>query len=93
LSVFSCTARSAAVQGHPPGPEAEQKFFTRIPQQHRDLTDIKKWTLRKTAAGRNATAAACIFLGKDKPRQMLVGVLIAELAVAPPLFRMNSLPA
>jgi hypothetical protein len=26
-------------------------------------------------------AAACLFLGKDKPRQVLVGLLIAELAV------------
>jgi hypothetical protein len=37
-----------------PGPEAEQKFFTRIPQQCRDLTDLKKWTVRKTAADKNA---------------------------------------
>jgi hypothetical protein len=30
----------------------------------------------------HAIAAACIFLGKDKPRQVLVGLLIAELTVA-----------
>jgi hypothetical protein len=30
----------------------------------------------------HAIAAACIFLGKDKPRQVFVGLLIAELAVA-----------
>jgi hypothetical protein len=29
----------------------------------------------------HAIAAACIFIGKDKPRQVLVGLLIAELAV------------
>jgi hypothetical protein len=39
----------------PPGPEAGQKFFTRTPQQCRDLTDLKKWTFRKTAADKNAT--------------------------------------
>jgi hypothetical protein len=38
-----------------PGPEAEQKFFTRIPQHCRDLTDFKKWPVRKTAADKNAT--------------------------------------
>jgi uncharacterized membrane protein YjgN (DUF898 family) len=30
----------------------------------------------------HAIAAACIFIGKDKPMQVLVGLLIAELAVA-----------
>jgi hypothetical protein len=55
LSVFSCTARSVEVQGHPPGPEAEQKFFTRIPQQCGDLTDLKKWIVRKTAPDKNTT--------------------------------------
>jgi hypothetical protein len=55
LSVFSCTARSVEVQGHHPGPEAEHKFFARIPQQCRDLTDLKKWTVRKRAADKNAT--------------------------------------
>jgi hypothetical protein len=55
LSVFSCTAHSIEVQGHPPGPEAEQKFFTRTPQQCMDLTDLKKWTVRKTTADKNAT--------------------------------------
>jgi hypothetical protein len=39
----------------PPGLEAEQQFLTRIPQQCRDLTDLKKWTVRKTAAEKNAT--------------------------------------
>jgi hypothetical protein len=29
----------------------------------------------------HAIAAACIFIGKDKPRQVLVGLLIAELDV------------
>jgi hypothetical protein len=55
LSVFSCTARSVEVQGHSPGPETEQKFFTRIPQQCRNLTDLKKWTVRKTTTDKNAT--------------------------------------
>jgi hypothetical protein len=55
LSVFSCTARSVEVHGHPPGPKAEQKFFTRIPQQWKDLTEVKKGTVRKTAAHKNAT--------------------------------------
>jgi hypothetical protein len=48
-------ARSVEVQGHSPGQEAEQKFFTRFPQQCRDLTDLKKWTVRKTTADKNAT--------------------------------------
>jgi hypothetical protein len=48
-------ARSVEVQGYPPGPDAEQKFFTRIPRQCRDLTDLKKWTVRKTTADKNAT--------------------------------------
>jgi hypothetical protein len=39
----------------PPGPEAEQKFFTRIPKQCMDFTDLKKWTVRNTAADKNAT--------------------------------------
>jgi hypothetical protein len=39
----------------PPGPEAEWKFFTRIPQQCRDFTDLKKWTVRETTADKNAT--------------------------------------
>jgi hypothetical protein len=30
----------------------------------------------------HAIATACIFLGKDKPRQVFVGLLITELAVA-----------
>jgi hypothetical protein len=30
----------------------------------------------------HAIIAACIFLGKDKPRQVFVGLLIAELAIA-----------
>jgi hypothetical protein len=30
----------------------------------------------------HAIAAACIFLGKDKPRQVFVGLLITELTVA-----------
>jgi cytochrome c biogenesis factor len=30
----------------------------------------------------HAITTACIFLGKDKPKQVLVGLLIAELAVA-----------
>jgi hypothetical protein len=38
-----------------PGPETEQKFFTRIPQQCRNLTDFKKWTVRKTIADKSAT--------------------------------------
>jgi hypothetical protein len=41
LFVFSCTARSVEVQGHPPGPDPEHKFFTRIPQQCMNLTDLK----------------------------------------------------
>jgi hypothetical protein len=45
-------SRSRAIA---PGPEAEQNFFTRISQQCRDLTDLKKWTVRKTAADKNAT--------------------------------------
>jgi hypothetical protein len=48
-------ARSVEVQGHPPGPEGEQKIFTRIPQQCRDLTDLEKLTVRKMAADKNAT--------------------------------------
>jgi hypothetical protein len=55
LSDFSCTICSVEVEGHPPGPEAEQKFFTRIPEQCMDSTDLKKLTIRKTAAGKNAT--------------------------------------
>jgi hypothetical protein len=49
---WTAASRSRAI---PPVPEAEQKFFTRIPQQCRDLTDLKKWTVRKTAADKNAT--------------------------------------
>jgi hypothetical protein len=45
-------SRSRAIR---PGPEAEQKFFTRIPQQCMDLTDLKKWTFRNTAADKNTT--------------------------------------
>jgi hypothetical protein len=45
-------SRSRAI---PPGPEAEQKFFTRIPRQCRDLTGLKKWTVRKTTADKNDT--------------------------------------
>jgi hypothetical protein len=54
---LSSHARLAASRSRaiPPGPEAEQKFFTRIPQQCRDLTDLKKWTVRRTAADKNAT--------------------------------------
>jgi hypothetical protein len=55
LSVFVCTVRSVEVQGHPPGPEAGQRFFTRIPQQCRDLIDLKKWTVHRTAADKNTT--------------------------------------
>jgi hypothetical protein len=55
LSVFStrlAASRSTAIL---PGPEAEQKFFTRIREQCMDFTDLKKWTVRKTTAGKNAT--------------------------------------
>jgi hypothetical protein len=54
---LSSYARLAAsrFRAIPSGPEAEQKFFTRISQQCMDLTDLKKWTVRKTAADKNAT--------------------------------------
>jgi hypothetical protein len=41
--------------GRSTGPEAEQRFFTVIPQQSRDLPGLKKWTIRKTAADKNTT--------------------------------------
>jgi hypothetical protein len=55
FSAFSCTVRSVEVQSYSPGPEVEQKFFTRIPQQCRDLINLKKWTVRKATANKNAT--------------------------------------
>jgi hypothetical protein len=45
-------SRSKAIT---PGPEAQQKFFTRIRQQCMDPTGLKKWTVRETAADKNAT--------------------------------------
>jgi hypothetical protein len=38
----------------PPGPDAEEQFLARIPQQCRVLTDLKKWTLRRTASSKKA---------------------------------------
>jgi hypothetical protein len=52
---LSSHARLAALRSRAIPPEAEQKFFTRIPQQCGDLTDLKKWTVRKTAADKNPT--------------------------------------
>jgi hypothetical protein len=54
---LSSHARLAASRSRviPPGPETKQKFFTRIPEQYIDFTDLKKQTIRKMAADKNAT--------------------------------------
>jgi hypothetical protein len=78
LFVFSCTAHSVEVQSHPPGPEAEQKLFTRIPKQCRGLTDLKKWTVRRTAADKNATFLVPLPIGSKS----LMNVEIKAVAAA-----------
>jgi hypothetical protein len=77
---LSSHARLAASRSRaiPPGAGVEQKFFTVIPQQCRDLTDLRKWTVRKTAADKNTIFLVPLpILSKS-----LVNVTIEAIAAA-----------